>query len=85
MNLFVSLIRTGVPALAGWLVALAAKYGLGLDPAALSGLLTAVVGFVYFAVFRVAEEHLSSKFGWLLGYARPPKYDTGKAQLPDTR
>ncbi|MGW4691013.1 hypothetical protein ACWEO1_01335 [Kitasatospora cineracea] len=79
MNLFLSLIRTGVPALAGWLVTLGAKYGLGLDPAALSGLLTAVVGFVYFAVFRFAEEHLSPKFGWLLGYARPPAYPEKRA------
>ncbi|MFF3516131.1 hypothetical protein [Streptomyces sp. NPDC002573] len=40
MNLFVSLIRTGIPALVGWLVAIAAAHGLHLDAQALSGVLT---------------------------------------------
>ena len=75
MNLFVSLIRTGVPALAGWLVALAARHGLGLDAQALSGVLTPLAAFCYYAVFRLAEQYVSPRWGWLLGYARPPQYD----------
>ncbi len=85
MNIYVSLLRTGVPALVGWLITLAAKYGLDLDPAALSGVLVPVIGFAYYALFRVAEEHVSPKFGWLLGYGRPPQYTGGKAELPATR
>ncbi|MFD3456840.1 hypothetical protein ACFWVC_32275 [Streptomyces sp. NPDC058691] len=75
MNLFLSLIRTGVPALVGWLVALAARRGLDLDAEALAGVLSPLAAFCYYAVFRLAEQHVSPKFGWLLGYARPPKYD----------
>ncbi|WP_330306253.1 MULTISPECIES: hypothetical protein [unclassified Streptomyces] len=74
MNLYLSLIRTGIPALVGWLVALAASHGLGLDGEALSGVLTPLAAFCYYAVFRLAEHYVSPKFGWLLGYARPPQY-----------
>ncbi|MCX4749246.1 hypothetical protein OG455_27700 [Kitasatospora sp. NBC_01287] len=82
MNLYVSLLRTGVPALVGWLVALAAGYGLDLDPAALAGVAAPVVSFVYYALFRTAEVYLSPRWGWLLGCARPPQYPVGKAALP---
>ncbi|MFH8771995.1 hypothetical protein [Streptomyces sp. NPDC017958] len=75
MNLYVSLIRTGVPALIGWLVALAARHGLGLDAQALNGVLTPMAAFCYYAVFRLAEQYVSPRWGWLLGYARPPQYD----------
>lgn len=76
-NLYVSLLRTGVPALVGWLLALAARYGLHLEEAALTGVLTPLCVFVYYAVFRLAEKYLSPRFGWLLGFARPPVYSRG--------
>ena len=82
MNVYVSLLRTGVPALVGWLVTLAAGHGLDLDPSALSGVLIPAAGFAYYALFRLAEEHVSPKFGWLLGYARPPQYPGATAPLP---
>ncbi len=85
MNIYLSLLRTGVPALVGWLITLAARIGLGLDPSALSGVLVPLVGFAYYAVFRFAEEHVSPKWGWLLGYGRPPEYAGGKAVLPTVR
>ncbi|MER5642039.1 hypothetical protein ABT095_34520 [Kitasatospora sp. NPDC002227] len=83
--MYVSLIRTGIPALVGWLVVLAARIGLDLDPAALAGVLAPLAGFVYYSVFRFAEVHLSPGWGWLLGYARPPQYPQDKAELPPTR
>ena len=85
MNVYVSLLRTGVPALVGWLITLAARAGLDLDPSALSGVLVPVAAFVYYAVFRLAEEHVSPKWGWLLCYGRPPEYPGGKAALPTVR
>ncbi|MEV7936593.1 hypothetical protein AB0O82_10660 [Kitasatospora sp. NPDC088264] len=85
MNVYVSLLRTGVPALVGWLVALAGRYGLDLDPGAVAGVLAPASGFLYYAIFRFAEEHISPQFGWLLGYARPPQYEAGKAALPGVR
>ncbi|WP_324787010.1 hypothetical protein [Streptomyces sp. H51] len=75
MNLYLSLIRTAVPALVGWLVALAAEHGLHLDAQALSQVLIPAAAFCYYAVFRLAEHYVSPKWGWLLGYARPPQYD----------
>ncbi|MFI7136592.1 hypothetical protein ACIBQ5_02130 [Streptomyces massasporeus] len=75
MNLYTSLVRTGVPAAVGWLVAVALRYGLDLDATAVTGVLTPVTTFAYYGVFRLAEEHVSPRFGWLLGYARPPQYE----------
>ncbi|MFF1542467.1 hypothetical protein [Streptomyces sp. NPDC058291] len=82
MNLYASLLRTGVPAAVGWLVAVALRHGLDLDTTAASGVLTPVVIFVYYGGFRFAEEHVSPRFGWLLGYARPPKYEDSQFSLP---
>ncbi|MFF0409711.1 hypothetical protein ACFYUY_04660 [Kitasatospora sp. NPDC004745] len=82
MNLYVSAIRTGVPALVGWLIALASSWGLDIDAGALSGVLTPIAVFVYYAVFRAAEHYISPRWGWLLGYARPPAYAPAKAPLP---
>ncbi|MFD5425361.1 hypothetical protein [Streptomyces sp. NPDC127084] len=82
MNLYASLLRTGVPAMAGWLVAVALRYGLDLDATALASVLTPIAIFVYYGVFRFAEENLSPRFGWLLGYARPPKYEGPHLTLP---
>ncbi|MFI1100241.1 hypothetical protein [Streptomyces melanogenes] len=75
MNLYASLVRTGVPAAVGWVVAVALRHGLDLDPTAVTGVLAPVASFAYYGLFRLAEEHASPRFGWLLGYARPPKYE----------
>lgn len=82
MNLYASLLRTGIPALVGWLFALSTRYGLELDSTALTGVLTPVCIFVYYAVFRLAEKYLSPRFGWLLGFARPPEYPSRRRSLP---
>ncbi|MFJ4684699.1 hypothetical protein [Streptomyces sp. NPDC088789] len=82
MNFYTSLLRTGVPAAAGWLVALGLQYGLYLDESAVTGVLTPAAIVAYYGVFRLAEEHLSPRFGWLLGYARPPEYEKQKLPLP---
>ncbi|MFI5800935.1 hypothetical protein [Streptomyces sp. NPDC051677] len=84
MNLYASLLRTGVPAAVGWLVAVAFRHGLDLDATAVTGVLTPVATVSYYGVFRFAEEHLSPRFGWLLGYARPPKYESTVLTLPRT-
>ncbi|MFI5706035.1 hypothetical protein ACIA78_39095 [Streptomyces xanthochromogenes] len=51
----------------------------------MTGVLTPVATFAYYAVFRFAEEHLSPRFGWFLGYARPPKYEAAPYPLPRVR
>ncbi|WP_438470910.1 hypothetical protein [Streptomyces asiaticus] len=84
MNLYASLLRTGVPTAVGWLVAVALRHGLDLEATAVTGVLAPVTTFVYYGVFRFAEEHMSPRFGWLLGYARPPKYEPSHVPLPRT-
>ncbi|MEU1449238.1 hypothetical protein [Streptomyces mirabilis] len=68
----------------GWLAAVALRHGLDVDATAPSGVLTPVAIFSYYGVFRIAEEHISPRFGWLLGYARPPKYENAPLTLPRT-
>ncbi|MFJ4480492.1 hypothetical protein [Streptomyces xanthochromogenes] len=85
MNVYASLLRTGVPAAVGWLIAVALRHGIDLDETAVTGVLTPVATVAYYAVFRFAEEHLSPHFGWLLGYARPPKYEAAPYPLPRVR
>ncbi|MFJ4939014.1 hypothetical protein ACIP8U_34830 [Streptomyces pseudovenezuelae] len=84
MNFYVSLLRSGVPAVAGWLVAVALRHGLDLDVTAVTGILTPVATFAYYGVFRFAEENLSPWFGWLLGYARPPQYESAMLTSPNS-
>ncbi|WP_199846614.1 hypothetical protein [Streptomyces sp. CB01201] len=82
MSVYASLLRRGVPAAVGWLIAMALRHGIDLDETAVTGVLTPIVTFACYAVFRLAEEHLSPRFGWLLGYARPPKYEMEPYSLP---
>lgn len=81
-NLFVSLMRTAVPVVVGVLLGLAAKAGLQLDDATVTGWVTAALTAGYYAGFRALEE-LAGKLSvsWLrtvagvaLGWARPPQY-----------
>ena len=75
----ISIIRTFVPVLAGQIMTWAATIGIldanGEVSAALITLLTLVLTTVYYAVVRVLETYVSSKFGWLLGAAKAPSYE----------
>lgn len=51
-----SLLRTLVPIIVGAVIGYAAKVGLGLDPGAVTMIVTPTVTFVYYAVARVVEE-----------------------------
>jgi hypothetical protein len=62
----------------------ALRHGLDLDATAVTGVLTPIATFSYYGAFRFAEERLSPRFGWLLGYARTPKYDSASLTLPRT-
>ena len=76
-DMVISIIRTVVPTLVGALVALLATWGINLDPetsVALHGALTGVFTAAYYALARFLETKYGEKFGWLLGYAKTPKY-----------
>lgn len=72
--MLVSLLRTGVPYVVAWVAVQLARLGVEIDQAAVASWLTVAVGTVYYAGFRWLETHVSPRFGWLLGIARPPQY-----------
>lgn len=74
-----SLWRTVVPLIVGTLVAALAHAGIGVDSAAAVAWLTGAFSAAYYALFRVLEAHVSARFGWLLGLARPPQYPNAAA------
>jgi hypothetical protein len=69
-----SIVRTAAPIAAGWLVGLALHYGVHVDQAAALGLLTPTLSAAYYALVRLAEQHLGARWGWLLGWAKAPSY-----------
>jgi hypothetical protein len=83
-NLFVSVMRTLVPLVAGLALTWAARLGLDLDEAAATPYVTAALTAAYYVLFRGLEE-LAERMSWqplqtlagiLLGWARPPQYVT---------
>lgn len=77
-TLLLSLWRTFVPYLAGFLIAQAARYGFDLDEASLTPLLTTVAGTLYYAAVRWLEHNRSDRWGWLIGYPKQPVYARGR-------
>ncbi|WP_369042180.1 hypothetical protein [Streptomyces sp. Midd1] len=75
-DVLVSLWRTAVPVIVGWVAALLARIYIDVDEQALSQSLVAIFAVVYFGVFRVLEAKVSPAFGWFLGLAKPPTYPT---------
>ncbi|MDX3629059.1 hypothetical protein PV728_01780 [Streptomyces europaeiscabiei] len=81
-NLFVSVMRTLVPLVAGLILTWAARLGLDLDQAAVAPYVTAALTAAYYLAFRGLEElaermawqPLQTLAGFLLGWARPPQY-----------
>ncbi|MGW3657193.1 hypothetical protein ACWD6R_16530 [Streptomyces sp. NPDC005151] len=80
-NYLLSLVRTLAPILAGWLITQAVRLGVHLDGTVLVSLLASGFAGAYYLVFRWAELHISPRFGWLLGYAAPPKYKKPEPEL----
>lgn len=80
-----SILRTVVPLLAGWAITVLSGLGLSADSTTVAGGLTVAVAAVYYLVFRVVER-VAEKFngpawlvgivGVLLGYAKPPRYES---------
>lgn len=73
-NIVVSTWRTLAPYVVGFLVVQAARLGIDLDETSVMSALTIAVGTVYHAVVRLLEEHLSPRWGWLIGFAAKPDY-----------
>lgn len=80
MDIGISLIRTAVPYFVGWLLTLALRWGLTIPEdveADLTGLMTFVLGTLYYTVFRNLEQK-HPELGAFLGMATQPKYKETK-------
>jgi hypothetical protein len=82
-NLFVSLMRTLVPVVAGLALGAAARVGLDVDDTTATTYVTGGLTFAYYGAFRGLEV-LAERMAWrplqlaagvLLGWARPPAYE----------
>ena len=88
--LFISVMRTGVPLVAGWLLTLAVKAGVTIDSDAVTYAVTVALVLVYYVAFRLLEvlgtrlrgTALQKFAGILLGWARPPQYPDAGGSLP---
>lgn len=92
-SLFISLMRTAVPLVAGWLISLAVWAGVDVDSQAVTGAVTLALALAYYAVFRLLEQLgvkargtvLQKLAGFLLGWARPPAYPAEPTLPPVAR
>jgi hypothetical protein len=73
----VSLWRTVVPYIVGYVAVALARIGITIDDATLTASLVLAFGSLYYALFRFLEQRAGRGWGWLLGLARPPQYDQG--------
>ena len=73
-SLRASVVRTAVPVIVGAIVTLALKAQVELDTGVITQAVTTVVTVVYYAVVRTLETRFGPAWGWLLGYARAPRY-----------
>ena len=83
-TLLLSLWRTFVPYLVGYIGAQLAEYGLNIDEASLTALLTLMLGTAYYALGRWLEQNHSNAWGWLLGYTKQPEYTRGRHRSLNT-
>ena len=73
--LWLSIVRTIVPAIVGAVLSWLSLTGLELDPefeTALTAVLFAVFTSAYYVAVRLFETYASPKLGWLLGAAQSP-------------
>jgi len=72
-DLLLSLRRTLVPVIVGFLLSQAARVGFDIPADELTGVIEALVTGSYYAVVRIAEQYFPAA-GVLLGASRQPRY-----------
>jgi hypothetical protein len=80
-DFFASLWRTAVPYIVAFAVVQLARLGITINSATVADALVAGFGTVYYALFRLLEQHLGAGWGWFLGLARPPAYTKSAVDL----
>lgn len=69
-------VRTVVPFVVGMVISLLLR--AGIDVHGYAPEISVAVGYLYYALVRLAERNWSPKFGWLLGAIGAPKYRPAK-------
>ena len=72
-DLLLSLRRTLVPVIVGFLLSQAARVGFDIPADELTGVIEALVTGSYYAVVRIAEQYFPA-VGVLIGASRQPRY-----------
>lgn len=72
-DLLLSLRRTLVPVVVGYLLAQATRAGFDIPADQLTGVVEALVTGAYYAAVRIAEQYVPA-LGVLLGASRQPRY-----------
>lgn len=83
-TLFDSLARTFTPIIAGAVIGWFVTIGIDLDPEFAPTLIIVITGAfqgLYYLAVRLFELYVSPKFGWLLGLAKTPAYETPEPVL----
>jgi hypothetical protein len=78
-NFITAVIRSLVPIVVGWVIGLLAAISIRVDPEIQAGLIMSVSTLAA-SLYYVAVAWLERKyawFGWLLGVARKPVYNSG--------
>lgn len=80
-----SLLRTLVPLVAGWIIVALTGAGFSIDSETVQAAVTLGIAGAYYLLFRLVER-VAEKVAWpawvkgaagaLLGYARPPRYQS---------
>lgn len=73
----ISLVRTVVPIVAGFIITLLVNLGIELDESgavALNAFLTSLFTALYYLVARFMETKVGAQWGWLLGLPKGPTY-----------
>lgn len=90
----ISVLRTAVPIIVGWVVSLGVIIGFDLEylTESLTMAITAVLTLGYYVIVRLLETYVTPKLGWLLGSPKQVVYVgqtpsgtatvTGPANLP---
>ena len=73
-DLSVSVIRTIVPVIAGFIITQAVRLGVSLDTAAVTSIVTSVITAAYYGLFRTLEHYRGPLYGKFLGYSKAPQY-----------
>jgi len=81
-TMLLSVWRTFVPFLVGFAAAAAARWGFDLNEDLLESFLVLSFGTLYYALGRFLEQHVGKRWGWLLGYAKAPRYLRGRHRKP---